>query len=159
MLCVYFYQYLEAQGRKYQHLMFSLSNKRLFRVFPGLKRGTKPKQACILTHTTLPRSKSNKDHSSLLPVVVYFEMQKNCFCNYALEDVLEIFFLSPSPFLLSLAYFLSSHTWSATAAHPWVVLWFNPAGISTPHIHIIAAPQLDGDENQKGKSGRTCWLK
>lgn len=71
LLCVYFYQYLETQGRKYQHLMLSLSNKRLFRVFPGLKRGTKPKQACILTCTTLPCSRSNKDHSSLLPVEVY----------------------------------------------------------------------------------------
>lgn len=40
-----------------------------------------------------------------------------------------------------------------------VVLWFNPAGISAPHSHTTAAPQLDGDENQKGKSGRTCGLR
>lgn len=106
---------------------FFFSNKRLFRVVPSsLSLNTEDNQACTLTHITIPRRGWNKDQtrpwitspSSSLPVEVYSVGQKSWFCHLFLVGVLEVFFLSLSPFPLSLAYFLSFTTWSATAAHP-----------------------------------------
>ena len=92
---------------------FFFSNKRLFRVVPSSPSlNTETNQACILTHITIPCRRWNKYQtrpwitrpSSLLPVKAYSLGQKNWFCNLFLVGVLEVFFLSLSPFPLSLAY-------------------------------------------------------